>query len=90
LYIKNYVLVYVDAESGSRLRLASGERITEAEIGARWNIFATPVFLYADMNGNILFRAPGYKTVEDFVDMDRFIREGHYKTRTINQFLNAK
>ena len=27
LYIKNYVLVYVDAESGKRLRLPSGERI---------------------------------------------------------------
>ena len=35
LYTENYVLVYVDAESGKRLTLPSGERITEAELGAR-------------------------------------------------------
>jgi len=89
-YIKNYVLVYVDAESGDRLQLSSGERITEAELGARLNAFATPVFLYADLNGEILFRAPGFKTIEDFIDMDRYIQEGHYKTQTINEYLSSK
>ncbi len=33
LYTDNYELVYVDAESGKRLTLPSGERITEAELG---------------------------------------------------------
>lgn len=89
-YLKNYVLVYIDAESGKRLRLPTGERVTEAEIGARLNIFATPVFLYADMNGKILFRAPGFKTAEDFMAFDQYIQGGHYKTQSINEFLNSK
>jgi thioredoxin-related protein len=87
-YSENYVLVYVDAESGERLTLPTGESITESELGARLNIFATPVFLYLDMNGDVLFRAPGFKTVKDFVDFDRYIQQGQYKTQSINEFLS--
>lgn len=89
-YIDNYVLVYVDAESGERLTLPSGERITEAELGAQLNVFATPIFMYLDKNGEVLFRAPGYKTVKDFVDFDRYIQEGHYKNESINEFLSKR
>ena len=43
LYSENYVLVYVDAESGKRLTLPSGERITEAETtGAQALVTACP------------------------------------------------
>lgn len=89
-YINNYVLVYVDAESGERLTLPSGERITEAELGARLNVFATPIFMYLDKNGELLFRAPGFKTVKDFVDFDQYIQEEHYKTKSINEFLSMR
>ncbi|MCI0506898.1 MAG: thioredoxin fold domain-containing protein [Gammaproteobacteria bacterium] len=89
-YVKNYILVYADAESGNRLTLPSGERLTEAELGAQLNVFATPVFLYLDMNGEVLFRAPGFKTVEEFVEFDRYIQEGHYKTKSINEFLSKR
>lgn len=89
-YLENYVLVYVDAESGERLTLPSGERITEAELGAQLNVFATPIFMYLDKNGEVLFRAPGFKTVKDFVDFDRYIQQGHYKTKSINEFLSQR
>ncbi len=89
-YIQNYVLVYVDAESGNRLTLPSGERITESELGAQLNVFATPIFMYLDNHGELLFRAPGFKTVSDFVYFDQFIQQGHYKTKTINEFISKK
>ena len=89
-YIDNYVLVYVDAESGNRLTLPSGERITESELGAQLNVFATPIFMYLDKNGEVLFRAPGFKTVEDFVHFDEYIQQGHYKTKSINEFISKK
>ena len=89
-YVFNYVLVYADAESGGRLTLPSGERITEAELGAQLNVFATPVFMYLDMNGELLFRAPGFKTVKEFVDFDQYVQEGHYKTQSINEFLSKR
>ena len=90
LYSENYALVYVDAESGKRLTLPSGERITEAELGARLQAFATPLFVYMTPQGEKIFQAPGFKTVKDFQDYDRYVRGGHYKQKTLLEFLGEK
>lgn len=86
-YTEHYVLVYVDAESGRRLTLPSGERITEMELGARLNVFATPVFAYLEPHGELIFKAPGFKTVQDFVDFDRYVQGGHYREMGLLEFL---
>ncbi|MFZ5574340.1 MAG: thioredoxin family protein [Pseudomonadota bacterium] len=90
LYSENYVLVYVDAESGRRLTLPTGERITEAELGVRLQAFATPLFVYLTPQGDKIFQAPGFKTVKDFQDYDRYVRGGHYKQKTLLEFLGEK
>lgn len=90
LYPEHYVLVYVDAESGKRLKLPSGERITEAELGARFKAFATPLFVFLTPQGQEIFKAPGFKTVQDFKDFDRYVIEGHYKSQTLLEFLGSK
>ena len=90
LYSKNYILIYIDAESGERITLPSGERITEMELGARLNVFGTPVFLYLESNGDMILRAPGYKTVKDFLDMDRYVQTGAYHKQSINEFLSGR
>lgn len=89
-YIENYILVYVDAESGERLTLPSGERITEMELGARLNVVATPVFIYLEPDGDQILRAPGFKTVKDFVAFDQYVQGGHYHNQTINEFLEKR
>lgn len=90
LYIQNYVLVYVDAESGKRLRLPSGERITEANLGVRYKVFGTPMFLYLDSTGKELASIPGIQSVQDFRNYDRYVTQGHYRTQTLIQFLSVK
>lgn len=90
LYIEHYVLVYVDAESYKRLTLPSGERISEAELGARFKAFATPLFVYLTPQGKEIFKAPGFKTVQDFLDFDRYVGGGYYKTQTLLDFLSKK
>jgi thioredoxin-related protein len=90
LYTENYVLVYVDAESGKRLTLPSGERITEAELGVRLQAFATPLFVYMTPEGDKIMQIPGFKTVQDFRDYDRYVRGGHYKQKTLLEFLGGK
>jgi Thioredoxin-related protein len=89
-YTEHYVLVYVDAEGGRRLKLPDGERITEAELGARFKAFATPLFVFLEPDGKVIVKIPGFKTVEDFRDFDRYVSEGHYKSRTLLQFLGGK
>ncbi len=85
-YNANYVLAYVDSESGKRLRLPSGERITEMELGVRLKVIGTPFFYYMEPNGAPILRAPGYQTAEELLLFDRFVSEGHYKDRTFSQF----
>lgn len=89
-YTEHYVLVYVDSESGKRLKLPSGERITEMELGARFRVFATPVFIFLEPDGKEIVKIPGFKTADDFRDYDRFVHEGRYKTQTLLQFLGGK
>ncbi len=90
LYSDNYVLVYVDAESGKRVTLPTGERITEAELGTRLNAFATPLFVYLTPQGEKIVQIPGFKTVQDFRDYDRYVRGGFYKKQTLLEFLGSK
>jgi thioredoxin-related protein len=90
LYVKDFVLVYVDAESGKRLRLPSGERITEADLGVRYKAFATPLFLFLQPDGKEIARIPGIQTVQNFRDYDRFVMEGHYRTQTLVEFLRGQ
>src|SRR5512138_383618 len=90
LYSGNYVLVYVDAESGRRITLPSGERITEAELGARLQAFATPLFVYLTPAGDTIMQIPGFKTVQDFRDYDRYVRGGYYKQKSLLEFLGGK
>lgn len=87
LFTNNYELVYVDAESGKRITLPSGERITEMELGARLNAFATPLFVYMQPDGKTVFRAPGFKTADDFIGFDRYIQGKHYQQMSISEFL---
>jgi thioredoxin-related protein len=89
LYSEHYVLVYADAESGKRLTLPNGERITEAELGTRFRAFATPLFVYLDASGTEVFKAPGFKTVTDFQDFDRYVSGGHYKNQKFMEFLGS-
>ena len=75
IYIKHYVLAYVDAESGKRIRLPSGERITEREVGARYNAFVTPVFTFMTTDGQPLSRLVGVQRIEDLREADRKVQK---------------
>ena len=89
-YVEHYVLVYVDTESGRRLSLPSGERITEAELGARMKVYATPLFAFLDSDARPLGSTYGVKTVEDLIAMDRFVVEEHYQNLSLGQFLKDR
>lgn len=79
-YSKNYVLAYVDAESGKRLRLPSGERITEREVGTRYNAFVTPVFTFMTADGQPLLRLVGVQRIADLREADKKVQHSLNKT----------
>jgi len=70
-YTDHYVLAYVDAESGRRLRLPSGERITERELGNRYQALVTPVFSFLTPDGKAVLQLVGVQSRQDLLDADR-------------------
>ncbi|KPK38851.1 MAG: thioredoxin [Gammaproteobacteria bacterium SG8_47] len=80
-YSAHYELAYVDAESGKRLRLPSGERITERELGTRYDAFVTPVFSFLLPDGSSLMRMVGVQRVEDLRDADQRVQAALAKPR---------
>ena len=86
LYTKNYELAYIDAEGGGRLRLPSGERITEQQFGPLHKIIGTPYFMYLEADGSIIFKVPGFKTANDFIQFDKYITGQYYKKQSFAEF----
>jgi thioredoxin-related protein len=77
-YTQHYVLVYVNSESMDRLTLASGERITEMQLGERLNTLGTPVFFFLQPDGRQIHRAYGYQDPARLLEMDRLVQNGEY------------
>ncbi|MCU7840765.1 MAG: thioredoxin family protein [Candidatus Thiodiazotropha sp. (ex Troendleina suluensis)] len=80
-YSENYALAYVDAESGRRLRLPSGERIAERDLGTRYNALVTPVFTFINPNGELVHRMVGVQRIEDLIDADNKIQAALSKAK---------
>lgn len=90
IFSEHYALIYVDAEGGRRIRLPGGERVSEAELGVRLGAYATPLFVFMSPEGKVIARIPGYKTVRDFQDYDRYVRGGHHRTQSLLEFLGGR
>lgn len=75
IYNQHYILAYVDAESGKRVRLPSGERITERDIGTRYNAFVTPVFSFLTADGKVLNRMVGVQRIEDLINAHKTVQK---------------
>lgn len=85
-YKNNYELVYVDAESGKRLTLPTGERVTERDLGARYKAFVTPVFVFLEPDGNQILKRVGIQTAQQLLAYDDFVQKGLYKQQTFEQY----
>jgi len=79
-YSDNYILAYVDSESGKRLRLPSGERITERELAIHYKAFVTPVFSFVAPDGNAILRLIGVQSKDDLLNADARVQDVLNKT----------
>jgi thioredoxin-related protein len=79
-YVGHYVLAYVDSESGRRLRLPSGERITEREFSTRYNAAITPVFSFLTPDGTAILRLIGLQDKAGLLEADRKVQEALAKS----------
>lgn len=86
-YNRNFVLAYVDTESGDRLTLPNGERMTEMQFAARSRIIGTPTFVFFDEKQEPLIKTAGFKSIERMKALNEYILGGHHDTMPLEVFL---
>jgi len=86
-YNDEFVLAYVDTESGNRIRLANGETTTEMQFAARSRIIGTPTFIYFSPEQKPLFKKAGFQSIEQMNRYGDFIAQGHYRTMSLQDYL---
>ena len=87
-YHEHYILAYVDSESGDRLRLPNGERMTEMDLGIRYKVFGTPFFFFMEPDGKTITRIPGFVSAPEFLALDRYVNGGHYRSQSLQEFIS--
>jgi thioredoxin-related protein len=82
-----FVLAYVDTESGNRIKLANGERITEMQFASRSRILGTPTFIFFSPGQKPLFKKAGFQTVAQMNLYGDYILDKHYQSMPLQEFI---
>jgi thioredoxin-related protein len=86
-YNDAFVLAYVDTESGNRIKLANGERITEMQFASRSRILGTPTFIYFSPEQKPLFKKAGFQSVAQMNLYGDYILDKHYQSIPLQEFM---
>ncbi len=89
-YSRDFVLAYVDTESGNRIRLANGERTTEMQFATRNRILGTPTFVFFSPELQPLFKKAGFQSIAQMQRYHGFITGGHYREQTLADYSAAQ
>lgn len=89
-YNTDFVLAYVDTESGNRIKLGNGERTTEMQFATRSRILGTPTFVYFSPEQNPLFKKAGFQTVAQMNLYGDYILGNHYKSMSLQEFMTRQ
>ena len=89
-YNADFVLAYVDTESGARIKLTNGERITEMQFATRSRIIGTPTFVYFSPEQKPLFKKAGFQSVAQMNLYGDYILENHYRSMPLQEFMASQ
>ena len=87
---EDFVLAYVDTESGERIRLPNGERTTEMQFAARSRIIGTPTFVFYADSQTPLFQKAGFQSIEQMRDYADYVAGGHYRLQDLKAYRAAR
>ena len=86
-YNAEFVLAYVDTESGNRIRLDNGETITEMQFATRSRMLGTPTFVFFSPEQKPLFKKAGFQSVTQMRFYGDYIAAGHYRSMPLPEFM---
>lgn len=84
----NYVLVKLNAESGTKEMLGDAE-ITQAALAKAYGVTGYPTTVFLLPDGKFITSVPGYLKPEEYLPMLKYIAEDHYKQMNYQDYLNS-
>jgi len=95
-YRNHFRMLHIDTKGDTTMINFDGNEISEKDFALKLHrVRATPVFMFFDLNGNVLFRYTGAATsIDEFMWLGEFVVSGEYKNskfaRYKQQRLEAK
>ncbi len=92
LYREWFRIISLNTEGDTAIVDFSGNDIIEKDFALKHNrVRATPVFVFFDLEGNVLARYTGaVKNIEEFLLLGEYVIDGHYKDTRFNNFKRAR
>ena len=89
-YNTAFVLAYVDTESGDRISLSNGERISEMQFASRSRIIGTPTFIFFSPEQKPLFKKAGFQSIAQMNQYGDYILDKHYQSMLLKEFMASQ
>jgi thioredoxin-related protein len=87
-YFRRHFIIYnMDTKGDAPMTDFRGKDTSEKAFALEQRARATPVFIFYDLEGNVLTRYTGAtQTPDEFLLLGRYVVEGHYKNAPFNVF----
>jgi thioredoxin-related protein len=90
-YHRNFLVFPVDVVGDIPLRDFEGRATTEKQFATAHRVRGTPTFLFFDTSGRAVARhVGGTRDAKEFLELGRFVVEGHYRSQSFKEFQKAK
>lgn len=92
LYRGSFRIVSLNTEGDTTIVDFAGNAIVEKDFALKHNrVRATPVFVFFDLEGNVVARYTGaVKNVDEFLLLGEYVIDGHYRDTRFNNFKRAR
>ena len=89
---KHFRLLHLDTRGDTMMTNFDGEEIAEKDFALKIHrVRATPVFMFFDLDGNVLLRYTGAtRSVDEFLWMGEFVVNGEYKNTKFARYKSER
>jgi len=89
---KHFRLLHIDTKGDTMMTNFNGDEIAEKDFALKVHrVRATPVFMFFDLDGNVMLRYTGAtRSIDEFMWMGEFVLNGDYKTTKFARYKQEK
>lgn len=83
---ENFVPVKLNAESKEQMKLPAGT-YTGSQVARSFSVRGYPTYVFLNQNGEKIYARAGYAPPDAFIYVLRYVADGHYKSKSLNEYI---